>query len=335
MTDSLTVPAPTARATSATERPEPSAARVSPPPVRRGATLGQRLWRHRWMYLFLAPGLGFLLLFVYVPMLGNVLAFKNYSPFVGIVDSPWVGFDNFTRLFSNPQLALALRNTLWLSLLQIVFAFPAPIALALLLNSLLSERLKRIVQSVVYLPHFFGWVIVVSIWMAVLGGVGPVADLANRIGLGQVNLMTNPDTFALLITSQVIWKEVGWGTIVFFAAISTIPTELYESAAADGAGPWRRIWHVTLPGISGVIVLLFILRLGNVLSVGFEQLLLQRGAVGAQASEVLDTFVYFQGILGGQWGVAAAAGLLKGLIGTVLVIGANLLAKRMGQGGLF
>jgi putative aldouronate transport system permease protein len=287
------------------------------------------------MYLFALPGLIFFLLFVYTPLLGNVVAFKSYSPFLGIRASPWAGFANFEALFANPQTVTALRNTLVLTLLQLVFAFPAPILLALFLNSLLSERAKRWVQAVVYLPHFFGWVIVISIWMAVFGGVGPVAHLAAGLGFDQVNIMTDPDTFKLLVTSQVVWKEVGWSTIVFFAAISTIPTELYESAAADGAGSWRRIWHVTLPGISAVIVLLFILRLGNVMSVGFEQLLLQRNAVGADAAEVLDTFVYFQGILGGQWGLAAAAGLFKGVVGTVLVVGANLLAKRMGQGGLF
>lgn len=287
------------------------------------------------MYVFALPGLVYFVVFVYLPLVGNVVAFKNYSPFLGIRASPWVGLANFQALFANPQTVTALRNTVVLTFLQLVFAFPAPIMLSLLLNSLLSERLKRWVQSVVYLPHFFGWVIVISIWMAVFGGVGPIAHIAAELGLGQVNVMTDPHTFKALVTSQVVWKEVGWSTIVFFAAISTIPTELYESAAADGAGAWRRIWHVTLPGISSVIVLLFILRLGNVMTVGFEQLLLQRNAVGANAAEVLDTFVYFQGILGGQWGVAAAAGMFKGVVGTVLVVGSNMLAKRMGQGGLF
>jgi putative aldouronate transport system permease protein len=287
------------------------------------------------MYVFVLPGLLYFLIFVYVPLLGNVVAFKDYSPFLGIRASNWVGLQNFQALFANPQTLTALRNTLVLTFLQLVFAFPAPILLSLLLNSLVSDKVKRMVQSVVYLPHFFGWVIVVSIWMAVFGGVGPLSQLFQHLGLGQVNVMTDPATFKILVTSQVIWKEIGWSTIVFFAAISTIPMELYESAAADGAGPWRRMWHITLPGISSVITLLFILRLGNVLTVGFEQLLLQRNAVGANAAEVLDTYVYFQGILGGQWGLAAAAGLFKGVVGTVLVIGANITAKRMGQGGLF
>jgi putative aldouronate transport system permease protein len=287
------------------------------------------------MYLFLLPGLVVFVVFAYVPLGGNVVAFQNFSPFLGIGHSPWVGLQNFTAVFHDPEFHAALRNTLLISLLQIVFAFPAPIGLALLLNSLLSERVKRFVQSVVYLPHFFGWVIVVSMWQAVFGGVGPFADLLHLFGSNPVNLMADADTFKALVTAQVIWKEIGWGTIIFFAAISAIPVERYEAAALDGANGWRRAWHVTLPGIASVIVLLLILRLGSVLTVGFEQLLLQQQAVGSNAAEVLDTYAYFRGVVGGQWGMAAAAGLIKGVIGTALVIGANKTAKRLGHGGLF
>lgn len=287
------------------------------------------------MYLCLLPGLVYFIVFAYLPLAGNVVAFQNFSPFLGIGHSPWVGFQNFTAIFSDPEFVTALKNTLVISLLQIVFAFPAPIALALLLNSLLSERTKRFVQSVVYLPHFFGWVIVVSMWQAVFGGIGPFADLMHLFGSDNFNLMTDAGTFKALVTAQVIWKEIGWGTIIFFAAISAIPTERYEAAAIDGAKGWRRAWHVTLPGIASVTVLLLILRLGSVLTVGFEQLLLQQRAVGSDASEVLDTYAYFRGVVGGEWGMAAAAGLFKGVIGVILVIGANKTAKRMGHGGLF
>lgn len=287
------------------------------------------------MYFFVLPGLVYFLVFAYLPLAGNVVAFQNFSPFLGIKQSPWVGFENFTSVFNDPEFVTAMKNTLVMSLLQIVFAFPAPILLALLLNSLISDRTKRFVQSIVYLPHFFGWVIVISMWAAVFGGVGPFAELMHVFGRDNYNLMADSTMFKELVTAQVIWKEIGWGTIIFFAAISAIPAERYEAAALDGANGLRRTWHVTLPGIASVTVLLLILRLGSVLTVGFEQMLLQQHAVGTNASEVLDTYAYWRGVVGGEWGVAAAAGLFKGVIGIILVIGSNKIAKRMGHGGLY
>jgi putative aldouronate transport system permease protein len=292
--------------------------------------------RQHWrMYLFVLPGLVFFVVFAYVPMVGNVAAFQDYSPFLGFGGSAWVGLDNFTRLLADPDVAHAVVNTLQLSLLQILFAFPAPIALALLLNSLISPAVKRWVQSIVYLPHFISWVIVISIWQQILGGAGVVADLFRQVGMDGVNIMSNPDTFQLLVTSQVIWKDSGWGTIIFFAALTTIPTELYESAAVDGANGWQRIVHITLPGLLPVILLLLVLRLGDVLTVGFEQIYLQYSSVGADAAEVLDTFVYFRGVVGADWGFSTAVGLVKGVVGTILVLGANWLSKRFGHEGLF
>lgn len=287
------------------------------------------------MYAFVLPGLVFFVVFAYVPMLGNIAAFQDYSPFLGFAGSPWVGLENFVRMATDPDVGQAVLNTLRLSLLQIVFAFPAPIALALLLNSLVSTHVKRWLQSIVYLPHFISWVIVISIWQQILGGTGVVADLFERIGVEHVNIMGNPETFQLLVTSQVIWKDSGWGTIIFFAALTAIPTELYESAAVDGANTWSRIVHVTLPGLLPVILLLLILRLGDVLTVGFEQIYLQYKTVGAQVAEVLDTFVYFRGVVGSDWGFSTAVGLVKGVVGTLLVLGANALTKRSGAEGLF
>jgi putative aldouronate transport system permease protein len=284
--------------------------------------------------VFIVPGVLFFAVFAYLPLAGNVVAFQDYSAFRGVFDSQWVGLQNFANLLTDDEVLRALVNTLVISLLQIAFAFPAPIILALFLNSLLSERIKRAIQTVVYLPHFISWVIVIAIWQKILGGAGPIAEMFELIGLHGVNIMTNPETFKILVVSQVIWKDIGWGTIIFFAAISSIPTELYESAATDGAGSWRRMWHITLPGLVPVISLLLILTVGNVLTVGFEQLLLQQPAVGAAAAQVLDTFVYFRGIAGGDWGVSTAAGLLKGVIATILVLGANWLAKRMGGEGV-
>lgn len=286
--------------------------------------------RHNWrMYAFVLPGLVFFVVFAYIPMVGNIAALQDYSPYLGFGGSPWVGLDNFERLISDPDVLHAVTNTLQLSLLQIVFAFPAPIALAILLNSFASPALKRLLQSIVYLPHFISWVIVISIWQQVLGGTGAISKLIGT------NVMSNPDTFGALVTSQVIWKDSGWGTIIFFAALTMIPAELYESAVVDGANAWRRILHVTLPGLMPVIMLLLVLRLGDVLSVGFEQIYLQYNSVGAGAAEVLDTFVYFRGVVGSDWGFSTAVGLVKGVVATFLVLGANALSKRFGTEGLF
>lgn len=312
-----------------------AASPATPPASPRRNGLRQRIWRERWAYTFIVPGALFFLVFAYVPMLGNVVAFQDFSPFRGIAGSPWVGLANFAAIFSDPQVLVALRNTLLIAVLQLIFAFPAPIALALLLDSLLSDRIKRMVQTVVYLPHFLSWVIVISVWQQVLGGGGLVANVLTDLGVEGFDAMTNPDTFKLLVVAQNIWKDCGWGTIIFFAALAGIPRELYEAAAMDGAKRWKRTWHVTLPGLLPVATLLLILNIGSILTVGFEQLLLQQPMVGADAAEVLDTFVYFRGVVGGEWGIATAAGLFKGVIGTILVLGANRVAKKLGGEGIF
>lgn len=295
-----------------------------------------RLRRDHPLLLLAVPGLFTLLLFQYIPLLGHVIAFKDYRPYIGIADSPWIAFDNFDVIIKGDPLFLnALVNTLIISFVQIVFVFPIPIALALLMNSLMSDRLKRIVQSVLYLPHFMSWVIVVAIFQHMLGGAGLVNTWLSRLGAEGMHIIGNPDAFIALITAQVNWKDAGWGTIIFLAALSRIDTELYEASAVDGAGRLRQTWNITLPGIMPVAVLLLILKVGDVLTVGFEQLILQRSAVGPQAAEVLDTYVYVNGIVGGDWGPSAAVGLVKGIVGIVLVLGANKLAHLFGQPGIY
>jgi putative aldouronate transport system permease protein len=280
------------------------------------------------------PGVLALLVFHYVPLLGNVIAFKDYQPYLGIGDSPWVGLDNFLVL-SDPVFLRALGNTLVITLLQVVIVFPIPIALALLLDGLISERVKRVVQSILYLPHFLSWVIVVAVFQQMLGDSGLLNNSLRDAGMGPIDIIGNPDVFKLLITSQVLWKDAGWATILFLAALSRIDTTLYEASAIDGASRTRQLWHVTLPGLRGIIVLLLILRLGDALSVGFEQIILQQAAVGADVSEVLDTYVYNNGILAGSWGVSAAVGMVKGIVGVLLVLGANKLAHRFGEQGIY
>lgn len=295
----------------------------------------RQIRKDRILLLMTVPGLVLLLLFNYLPMLGNVVAFLDYAPYIGVIQSEFIGLDNFSALFADPRFGSALANTVEISVAQIVLFFPVPIFLAILLNSVASSPVRRIVQSIVYLPHFVSWVIVIALFQQVLGNAGFLNQFLRENGASTVDIMTNPDLFIVLVTTQVIWKDAGWGTIIFLAALSMIDQQLYESAAVDGAGRWRRFWHVTLPGLRPIILLLLILRLGEVLSVGFEQILLQRNAVGADAAEVIDTFVYFHGVIDGEWGIAAAAGLFKGLVGLALILTANRVAHALGEQGVY
>ena len=304
-------------------------------------SLRSRLRRDWPLLAMTAPAALLLLVFHYLPTLGNVIAFQDYNPFVGddpleaFLYSEWIGFGNFEALFRDPLFWDAVGNTLTITGFQLVFFFPLPILLAILLNSVVSGRLRGFVQSVVYLPHFFSWVLVVTFFVQMFGGAGLLAQEMRQAGLEPLDIMTNPNTFIVLVTAESVWKDVGWGAIVFLAALSAIDQNLYEAAAADGAGRWRRLWHITLPGLRPVIVLLLIMRLGDALSVGFEQFILQRDAVGRQAAEVLDTFVYYNAITTQQWGLGAAAGLFKAVVGLILILAANKLAHRLGEQGVY
>jgi putative aldouronate transport system permease protein len=310
--------------------------------IRSRLTFRQKFRRDRVMLLLVLPGLLYFIIFHYVAMVGNVTAFLDYQPYLGFLDSPFVGLENFRAMIQDPEFWNAVNNTIVIFLLQLLLFFPAPILLALLLNSILSTRTRRLIQSIVYLPHFISWVIIVILFEEVLGSTGLVGrtwlfaqDHGLLAGTRPPNITGNPDTFPLLITAQTIWREAGWGTIIYLAALVGIDQTLYEAAAVDGARRWQRLLHVTLPGIVDITIVLLILRLGMLLSVGFEPVLLQRNAVGAGAAEVLDTYVYFNGVAAGQWGVSAAAGLMKGVIGTLLVLGSNRVAHMLGSGGLY
>ncbi len=219
----------TAVAVRATAR-SPSAAGVRVQP-----SVWAKIKRERWMYAFVLPGFLFFVVFRYVPLLGNIVAFENYSPYLGFFDSPWVGFDNFGTLFTDPDVGTALLNTLIINGLQLLFYFPATIGLAILLNSIASQGLKRVIQSIVYLPYFIGWVVLVSVWLSVLGGDGLLNRTLSDHALPTVNLMRNPDTFKPMMVLQYTWKNVGWGAIIFLAAISKVDPMLYEAAVVDGA----------------------------------------------------------------------------------------------------
>ncbi|MEU6738891.1 ABC transporter permease subunit [Streptosporangium sandarakinum] len=294
-----------------------------------------RLRRDWQLLLMTLPAVGLLIVFHYVPLLGNVIAFQDYSPYVGIADSPWVGTSNFQWLLLDDGFWDATLNTLSITAFQLVFYFPVPIALAILLDSVVRPRLRVFIQGIVYMPHFFSWVLVVTLFQQMFGGAGLLSQILRDHGHSGFDIMTDPDTFILLVTAETVWKDAGWGAIVFLAALAAIDQNLYEAAAVDGASRWRRMWHVTLPGLRPVIVLLLILRLGEALNVGFEQFFLQRDAVGRDAAEVLDTFVYWRTLLTGEWSYGAAAGLVKGVAGLILIVIANKVAHRFGEQGIY
>lgn len=294
-----------------------------------------RLRRDKSLILMTLPAIGLLLVFNYLPMVGTVTAFQFYDPLDGIRGSEWAGFANFRQLFGDPLFWHAMENTLYISAVQLLLFFPIPILLALLLNSVLNSRVRSVIQAITFLPHFYSWVLVVTLFQQMLGGAGLLNHFLREHQLGTWDVMTDPHTFALLVTSQVVWKDAGWGIIVFLAALSAIDQNLYEAAASDGAGRWRRMWHITLPGMRSVIVLMLVLRLGNTLSVGFEQLLIQRYAVGHDAADVLDTFSYYYGIGTQNYSYGAAAGIFKSVISLLLIWGANKLAHRFGEDGLY
>ncbi len=297
--------------------------------------LGSNILRDKWLYLLLLPGLIYFIIFKYVPMGGVVIAFQNYVPYSGISGSEWVGFKWFSYFFSNPAFGRLLSNTLILSLMNIIFFFPAPIILALLLNEMRHERYKKTLQTFIYVPHFISIVIVVSITSVMFGTSGIVYKATAALMGKPVKFMTDPSVFRWMIIGQTIWKETGWGTIIFLAALTSVDVQLYEAAMVDGAGRWRQLWHITLPAIRSTIVLLLVLRMGSVLDTGYEHLLLMANALNRRVAETFDVFVYNQGIGNSQFSYATAVGLFKAIISVTLVVSANKLAHRLGEQGLY
>jgi putative aldouronate transport system permease protein len=295
-----------------------------------------RLRRDKSLIIMTLPAVLLLTAFGYAPMLGLVMAFQNYNIYNGMLYSPWVGLTNFQQLFTDPGFWHALENTLALFSVQMVLFFPVPIGLAILMDGLMSRRLKAFVQGVTTLPHFFSWVLVVTVFEKMLGGAGLIPQFLRQHGVSNpFDVMTNPGTFKLLVSAQLIWKEAGWNTIVFLAALAAISPSMYEAAAVDGAGWWRRTRHITLPGLKGITILLLILNLGYALTFGFEQMLIQISAVGTGAAQVLTTFSYIFGIVDSNYSYGAAAGLFLGATSLILILAANKVAHLFGEDGLY
>jgi len=304
--------------------------------TRRKRGLLRDLVRDKYLYLMLLPGVLYFIVFKYIPMFGLVMAFQDYKPFLGFIDSPWVGFKHFERFFSELQFWMLFRNTALLALYSLVFYFPLPILLALMLNEVRHEAYKRTIQTFVYVPHFVSWVVVVGIFYLLFtteGGL--INELIYRLTGSKISFLLAPEWFRPMIIFQQIWKEVGWGTIIFLAALAGVDPQLYEAARIDGANRWRQIWHITLPAIRSTIVILLILRLGNFLDSGFEQIFLMLTPTNREVGEVFDTYVYVKGLTQLQYSYSAAVGMFKSVVGLILVVGANWLAKRFGEEGIY
>lgn len=294
------------------------------------------LIRDKYLYLMLLPGIIYFIVFKYIPMFGLVMAFQDYKPFLGFIESPWVGFKHFERFFSEPQFFMLFRNTALLALYSLIFYFPLPILLALMLNEVRNEFYKRTIQTMVYVPHFVSWVVVVGIFYLLFtteGGL--VNEFLYWLTGSKISFLLAPEWFRPMIIFQQIWKEVGWGTIIFLAALAGVDPQLYEAARIDGANRWRQIWHITLPAIRSTIVILLILRLGNFLDTGFEQIFLMLTPTNREVGDVFDTYVYVKGLTQLQYSYSAAVGMFKSVVGLILVVGANWLAKKFGEEGIY
>ncbi|MBW7454722.1 ABC transporter permease [Paenibacillus sepulcri] len=295
-----------------------------------------RIKRNRYIYLMMSAGIIYFFLFKFIPVWGLLLSFQDYSPFKGFLGSSWVGFKHFSDLFQSGQFYIMARNTFVISILNLVFFFPLPILLALMLNEVRHELFKKVNQSIVYLPHFLSWVILVSLTFFVFSSdIGIVNKLIVASGNQPVLFLSEPKFFWILLTLQNIWKDAGWGTIIFLAAIAGVDPARYEAAVIDGASRFRQIWHITLPAIRPTIIILLILRFGNMADVGFEQVLLMMNPLVSSVADVFDTYSYTQGIVGGKISVGIAVGMFKGVVGLVMVVTANKIVKKLGYEGIY
>ncbi len=298
--------------------------------------LGRNIWRHRWLYLLMAPAAIYFLVFRYVPLFNAQIAFKDFRPLDGVINSPWVGLQHFETFVNSFYFSQLMANTLLISGLKLVLGMPLAIILALALYETCFLFFRQFVQTVSYLPHFLSWVIMFGVLLMLLSPVnGLVNEIIKRLGGVPIAFLTSPEWFRWVLVVSDIWKETGWSTILYLAALLSISPDLYEAAAVDGASRWQRIWHISLPGILSVIVLVTLLRLGSILDAGFGQIFVLYSLPVYSVSDILDTWVYRQGVLEFQFSLATAVGLFKGVIGLALIVASNRIAKRIAGAGLY
>ena len=294
-------------------------------------SLTQDLKNQMWLHIFVLMGVFWMFIFNYIPMGGIVIAFKRYRVIDTIWSAPWVGLDNFRDVFLDEMFMPVLQNTLGISILGLIVGFPLPIIFALMLNEMSNMKLKKFSQTVSYLPYFLSWVVLGGMMINWLGESGLFNEIMVNIGLieeGQAWL-AQKDKFWGIAISSGIWKELGWNSIIYLAAMAGIDPGLYEAARMDGAGKFQQIWHITLPSIKGIIVLFLVLSVSNVLNVNWEQMLVLQNPLTLERSEVLDTYVYKAGLIGGRFSFATAVGLFKSVVALILLFSANRITRKI------
>jgi len=301
-------------------------------------SLKKDIWNNKYLYLFIIPGVVWFIIFAYIPMYGVLIAFKDYDIVAGVSKSPWVGFKYFIEFFHEYNFKAIMINTIGISLLKLIIGFPASIILALMLNEIRHLFFKRVIQTISYLPFFVSWVVVSGIWYELFtidqGGV--VNTFLLKIGIinEPIFWFGNPDYFWGMVVVSEIWKTIGWGTILYLAAIAGIDEELYEAAVMDGANRWKQTWHITLPSLRSIILILFIFATGGIMNAGFDQIYVMQNPALMDRSEIIDTYVMTTGIFRANYSIATAVGLFKSIIGLTLLIATNALVKKFGEEGI-
>jgi putative aldouronate transport system permease protein len=303
------------------------------------ATFGRRFVRdflaNKYLYVMMLPVLAYYAIFHYAPMYGVLIAFKNYAPMKGIIDSPWVGLDHFQAFFNSYYFLRVLKNTIVISIYSLIFEFPAPILLALLINEVRSKRYKKLVQSVTYMPYFISMIVIAGLIRDFTDSGGVINSIFVYFGGADTSMLQNANLFRPLYIISEIWQKAGWESIIYLAALMGIDQEQYEAARMDGAGRLKQMWFVTLPGILPTIVILFILRMGNLLNVGFEKIILLYNPVIYEKADVISSFVYRKGLLEFDWSYSTAVGVFNSVINLALLIMANWISKRVSGNSLW
>lgn len=287
------------------------------------------------LYIMIIPIVIYFIMFCYIPMYGAVIAFKSYSPSLGILESPWVGFKHFKNFFTGYYFTTLITNTLRLSLASLIFGFPMPIILALLINELRSEKFKRLVQTVSYLPHFISLVVVCGMITNFVDHDGVISSVMLLFGKEPKNLLYEENLFMPIYVISNIWQEVGWGSIIYFAAMAGIDPQMYEAADIDGVGKFRKMWSITLPSIAPTIVTLLILNVGKVMSVGYEKIILLYNGLNMGKADVISSYVYREGLQNFNWSYSSAVGLFNSVINFILLIAANKASRKLSDSSLW